>query len=254
MSKNDILAILPETNGQKYDFLKPLPMGAADASGMSTENLQPFPVKGENPPHKASDLWYNVGKTGGEASPQRKAGIRMTRQKSALVLGKGGFGTELAELLTETGLYEKVLFLDDNAPDCAGRLDDLERPDLRALCPDAFAAVGNNALRLELIDRLRAAGYRLPVFVHSRAFVCPSARLGEGTVVLPLCWVGARTVAGAGCILNAGASIDHDVVLGDGVHAAPGAIVKAGARLESCTKVDSGQVIRSPWEIPAAVR
>lgn len=178
----------------------------------------------------------------------------MAEQKSVLILGKGGFGTELAELLTATGMYEKVLFLDDSAPDCAGRLADLERPDLRALCTDAFAAVGNNALRLELIGRLRAAGYSLPVFVHPRAFVCPSARLGEGTVVLPLCWVGARTVAGTGCILNAGASIDHDAVLEDGVHAAPGAIVKAGARLERCAKVDSGEVIRSPWETPAAAR
>ena len=131
----------------------------------------------------------------------------MAEEKNVLILGRGGFGTELAELLTGTGLYQKVYFLDDGAPDCAGRLDDLERPDLRALCPDAFAAVGNNALRLDLLRRLREAGYNLPVFVHPRAFVCPSAQLGEGTVVLPLCWVGARTVAGMGCILNAGASI-----------------------------------------------
>lgn len=172
----------------------------------------------------------------------------MTGQKNVLILGKGGFGTELAELLIEAGRYDKVYFLDDGAADCAGRLEDLEKPELRALCPDAFAAVGNNALRLELIERLQAAGYRLPVFVHSRAFVCPSARLGEGTVALPLCWVGARTVTGRGCILNAGASIDHDVTLGDAVHAAPGSIIKAGARLESCAKVDSGQVVRSPWE------
>lgn len=173
----------------------------------------------------------------------------MAAEKNVLILGRGGFGTELAELLTGTGLYQKVYFLDDGAPDCAGRLDDLERPALRALCPDAFAAVGNNALRLDLLRRLREAGYNLPVFVHPRAFVCPSAQLGEGTVVLPLCWVGARTVAGMGCILNAGASIDHDVVLGDGFHAAPGAIIKAGAKLESCAKADSGQVIRSPWEL-----
>ncbi len=183
--------------------------------------------------------------------PQGKAGLQMAAERNVLILGKGGFGTELAELLTGAGVYDSVYFLDDGAADCAGRLDDLDKPELRALCPDAFAAVGNNTLRLELIDRLQAAGYRLPVFVHPRAFVCPSAQLGEGTVVLPLCWVGARTVAGRGCILNAGASIDHDVTLGDAVHAAPGSIIKAGARLESCAKVDSGQVIRSPWEMRA---
>lgn len=174
----------------------------------------------------------------------------MAQTRRVLILGRGGFGTQLAELLVHSGRYTEALFLDDNAPNAAGKLADLARPDLLAACPDAFAALGNNPLRLQLLRRLAEAGYALPVFVHPAAFVTPSAQLGAGTVVLPFCFVGARVRTGQGCILNAGAVIDHDAVLGDAVHAAPGAIVKAGVHLDACTKVESGQILRSPWDKP----
>ena len=60
--------------------------------------------------------------------------------------------------------------------------------------------------------------------------------------------MGAGTKVGAGCIINAGAIVDHNAVLEDGVHAAPRATIKAGATVERCMKVDSGEIIRSPWE------
>ena len=49
-------------------------------------------------------------------------------------------------------------------------------------------------------------------------------------------------------IVNGGAIVDHDAVLGRGAHVAPGGIVKAGAEVAPLAKVDSGEVIRSPWE------
>ena len=165
----------------------------------------------------------------------------------ALVLGKGGFGRQLAELLLKSGGYNEVLFLDDAAPGCAGRLRDFYDPALKAQCRAAYVGIGNNPLRVELLQKLRAAGYQTPSFLHPKAVVCPSARIGQGCIVMPLAFVGANTAVGVGCILNAGAILDHDAALGDGVHLAPGAIVKAGAAVEACAKVDSGEIIRSPW-------
>lgn len=169
-------------------------------------------------------------------------------KKTVLLLGKGGFGMQLAELLQSCGAAGRVLFLDDNAPDCAGKLRDFCDPALREHCAAAYVGLGNNSLRVELLTKLAAAGYAIPVFCHPKAFLCPSARLGPGSVVLPFAYLGAGTRTGVGCILNAGAILDHDASLGDGVHLAPGAIVKAGAEVEAFAKVDSGQIVRSPWE------
>ena len=50
---------------------------------------------------------------------------------------------------------------------------------------------------------------------------------------------------GDGCIINIGALIDHDSVIENGVHLAPGAIVKAENRIPSGSKVNSGAVIEN---------
>lgn len=169
-------------------------------------------------------------------------------KKTVLVLGKGGFGRQLAELLQSCGAAGGVLFLDDNAPDCAGKLRDFYDPALRRRCAAAYVGLGNNALRVELLAKLAAVGYPTPAFCHPRAWVSPSAVLGPGTLVLPQASMGADTRTGPGCILNVGAILDHNAALGKGVHLAPGAIVKAGATVEDFAKVEAGQVIHSPWE------
>lgn len=171
----------------------------------------------------------------------------LSYRKRVLVLGRGGFGKELGEMLADTG-WGTPVYLDDNAPDCAGTLRDFVDPELRRTCPAAFVAVGDNTLRRELLQKLRAAGYQLPVFIHPAAEVCESAHLGAGTVVLPFAFVGANVRTGAGCLINAGAIVDHDVHLGAAVHVAPGAIVKAGAEVLDFAKIDSGEIVRSPWD------
>ena len=150
--------------------------------------------------------------------------------------------------LAEAGGYSRILYLDDQAPDAAGKLADYLDPTIRERCTAAFVGLGNNELRLQWLQKLVAAGYQTPVFEHPAAEVCSSAALGAGTVVLPFAFVGAGTKVGAGCIINAGAIVDHNAVLEDGVHAAPRATIKAGATVERCMKVDSGEIIRSPWE------
>jgi len=122
---------------------------------------------------------------------------------TALVLGKGGFGTQLGEMLAEAGGYSRILYLDDQAPDAAGKLADYLDPTLRERCTAAFVGLGNNELRLQWLQKLVAAGYQTPVFEHPAAEVCSSAALGAGTVVLPFAFVGAGTKVGAGCIINA---------------------------------------------------
>ena len=50
---------------------------------------------------------------------------------------------------------------------------------------------------------------------------------------------------GNGCIVNIGALVDHDTVLEEGVHLAPGAIVKALNRIPAGSKIESGVVIQN---------
>lgn len=168
-------------------------------------------------------------------------------RRSPLVLGKGGFGRQLADWLLEDG-WGEAIFLDDKAPGCAGTLRDYTDPALLRPGRPAFVALGNNELRVTLLQKLAAAGYDTPVYISDAASVSPSAVLEPGCVILPQAYVGAGAHLGTGCIINGGAIVDHDALLGRGVHVAPGGIVKAGAEVTAFSKVDSGEIIRSPWE------
>ena len=169
------------------------------------------------------------------------------RNRVPLILGKGGFGRQLAEWLLAEG-WGHAEFLDDVAADCAGKLRNYTDPALLRKNRPAFAAIGNNVLRVELLQKLAAVGYATPVFISRAASVSPGVSLAMGCVVLPQAYVGTNVQAGIGCIINGGAIVDHDAVLGNGVHVAPGGIVKAGAVLPDFTKVESGQVVVSPWQ------
>lgn len=75
-----------------------------------------------------------------------------------LILGKGGFGRQLADWLEEDG-WGSADFLDDNAPGCAGALRDYADPALLKPGRPAFVALGDNELRVALLQKLAAAGY-----------------------------------------------------------------------------------------------
>lgn len=159
--------------------------------------------------------------------------------KRLLILGAGGYGRTVAEAAAAAG-FDETAFLDDRAPGALGVCADYAR--FAHEYAYAYAAFGDCALRAAWLDRLAAAGFRLPVIAHPRAYVSPSARLGEGVVVLALAAVGANAQIGRGAIVNMSCVVDHDAVVGDCAHVAPGAIVKAGASVAPLTKLESGSV------------
>ena len=167
--------------------------------------------------------------------------------KRPLILRSGGFGTQLNDWLMDEG-WGSADFLDDNAPDAVGGLRDYVDPAILKRGRPAFVALGDNKLRVELLQKLAAAGYSTPVFISDAASVSPSAVLETGCIILPQAYVGADAHLGVGCIVNAGAIVDHNAHLGRGVHVAPGGIVKASADVAEFGKVDSGEIVRSPWE------
>ena len=155
-----------------------------------------------------------------------------------LILGAGGYGRTVAQ--AAAGMFEEIAFLDDQAAAALGPCVDYEK--WKGIYQYAYPAFGSNELRKKWLDVLEQAGFSLPVIVHPRAWVSPSAVMEPGSVVLAMACVGADSRVCRGAIINMGALIDHDCVVGACVHAAPGAVVKAGNHLEPGEKVESGEV------------
>ena len=64
--------------------------------------------------------------------------------KRPLILGRGGFGTQLNDWLMDEG-WGSADFLDDNAPDAVGGLRDYVDPAILKRGRPAFVALGDNS-------------------------------------------------------------------------------------------------------------
>ena len=158
--------------------------------------------------------------------------------KKLLIIGAGGHGQVLAEVAMACG-YDRVDFLDDRNPCAVGTTDRAEV--LAGRYDGVIVSIGNNDLRRAFIQRLQAVHAPIATLVHPRAFVAPSASLGEGSVVLPGAVVNTHARVGKGCILSIGALVDHDARIDDFSHINAGAIVAAGERAGG--KIDPGGVV-----------
>ena len=159
-----------------------------------------------------------------------------------LIVGAGGHGQVVREVAEAIGTYEKIEFVDDNSILAIGKMADLQV--LRNEYDAAFVGIGNNHLRRELLEKLQAYGYSIPVLIHPTAYVSRSAKIGKGTVVEPKAIVNASSRVADGCIISVGAIVDHDVVLEECVHVNAGAICKAGSVVSVETKLEAGQVVK----------
>ena len=156
--------------------------------------------------------------------------------KKLLIVGAGSHGQAVAETAMACG-YSVVDFLDDRSPRAIGGLDAIEQ--LEPFYDAVIVSLGNNALREELLKRIRKPA----TLIHPRAYVAPSAVVGEGSVMLPGALVHTNARIGKGCILSVGVCIDHDAAVGDFCHVNTGAVIGAGKRVAPRTRVEAGAVL-----------
>ena len=110
---------------------------------------------------------------------------------------------------------------------------------------------GRGADRLGLHAQLEQRGLVPATLVHPASYVATTAVVGSGSQVLATACVAAAAVLGRQCIVNTGASVDHECELADGVHIGPGATLAGCVRVGENAFVGAGAVILPNLEIGA---
>jgi len=162
------------------------------------------------------------------------------------IVGNGGHSRVIRSFLTKS--FD--VFDDIPGKDVCGSVSDLVSGDKG----DGFiVAIGNNGVRRDITKRLLDAGHKLShTVMHPNSSYC-GLYLGSGGAMMAgsVFSVGAR--AGNGLIANHNAVIDHDCILGDFVHVAPGATLAGGASVGDCTLIGAGARVKEGIKIGSGV-
>lgn len=92
----------------------------------------------------------------------------------------------------------------------------------------AIGSIGNPEIRINMTRHLEALGYQLPTIIHPSAIIAESAVISSGSFIAAGVVIGPSVKIGKSVIVNTGACIDHDCVISDFVHIAPGVTLSGG--------------------------
>lgn len=145
---------------------------------------------------------------------------------------------EIAEAI---GDYDAIEFLDDNNPIAIGKLNEFDK--FKDRFDEAIVAIGNAVLRIELLDKLEKSGYDIPVLIHPKAYISPSAVVEHGSFIEPLAVIHTDVHISTGCIISAGTIINHNSRIGSGCHLNCGTIVASSSVIQNQTKTQYGERI-----------
>ncbi|MCF2947684.1 acetyltransferase [Paraglaciecola aquimarina] len=148
--------------------------------------------------------------------------------KLLIIIGAGGHGKVAAECAESMGIYQKIVFLDAGASertsvgpwDIVGMPEDFER--YLSGNSEFFVAIGDNQARAKWLTGLDECKAPIASLIHASATISDYSTLGVGSLLCAHAVVNPFTSIGLGCIVNTSASIDHDCVLDNFVHIAPG--------------------------------
>jgi sugar O-acyltransferase (sialic acid O-acetyltransferase NeuD family) len=104
-------------------------------------------------------------------------------------------------------------------------------------------AIGNAAHRLRIQAHLAAQGYDLPALVHPRAFVSPSAHIGDGVLVHQMASIWSEVVLESGTIVSPAATVAHHSTIGRGTLISTNANIGAGVSVGPRTFVGIGACV-----------
>jgi len=175
-----------------------------------------------------------------------------------VIVGCGGHGRVVLDILLNAGSHEVVGFVDSNQELVGRRIDGLKvlghPEELRALrsafdIDCAIVGVGHNGARRSLAQVVEQAGLRLINAIHPSANLAGNVTVGRNIVVAAGALICAHCQIGDSVILNTGCIVDHESMIGTATHICPGARLAGRVTVESGAFVGIGATVTQSLRI-----
>ena len=170
-----------------------------------------------------------------------------------IIVGGGGHAKVVIDAAKLSGAYDICGIVDPKLPEGASVLG------VKAVGGDekltqlfgkgikyafiGIGSVGECNVRKIIYGKLMKIGFCLPTVKHPDAVVSDDVELGEGTFIAAGVVINPGTKIGKNAIINTSSSIDHDCIIGDFVHIAPGVTLSGGVKVGDETHIGVGATI-----------
>ena len=153
------------------------------------------------------------------------------------LFGASGHAKVIIDILDSQGIAVEGIF-DDNK-EIKKILD--YQVDESSMDSPLIICIGDNKIRRKLVERF--AAFEFGKAIHATAQLSKYASVGEGTVMMHGAIVQASSVVGKHCIINTGASVDHDCTIEDFVHLSPQVTLCGNVHIGEGTHIGAGTVV-----------
>ena len=166
------------------------------------------------------------------------------KQMNLLILGAGSHGHAVYEIADKIGIFQKISFLDDNITggEIIGKVEDVL--DYLKEYPMCFIAIGDNARRKELAEKVVRAGFITPRIISSEISVARGAVIGQGTIVMPQATINAGAKIGNFCIIASNSLIGFNVTVESYAHCDCASVVMKDCTVSALMTVESGEIVK----------
>lgn len=181
--------------------------------------------------------------------------LAMLEKRPFLVWGSSGHAKVLLDILEDIG--GKVVALFDNNPKAESIVNGAPlfhglngwqqwlagNHDFAKLSAAVAIGGAKGKERLDIANLLVCHGINMPSLRHSSSVASSSAKWGFGCHLLAGTVVAADVVIGDMCIINNNATVDHECLLGNGVHIAPGSTLCGCVTVGDHSMIGAGSVV-----------
>jgi UDP-perosamine 4-acetyltransferase len=173
-------------------------------------------------------------------------------QKPIIILGAGGHAKVLIDALQLQ--LANIVGITDPDPELHGK-DVMGIPIIGddnsilqygvndIMLVNGLGKVNRSSKRMQIYDTFKERGYIFTRVIHASAVISPGAYLAEGVHVMAGAVIQTLGTIGVNTIINTRASIDHECIIGDHVHIAPGTSISGGVKIGDNVLIGAGATI-----------
>lgn len=170
-------------------------------------------------------------------------------KKKVIIIGAGGHGKVILDILSFDDKIEVIGFIDDN-PLLKGNLvngirvigsfdEVIENIPAKAV----VVAIGDNKIRTNFFEKCKEKSLETINAIHPSAVISKNVKIGEGAVIMAGVIINSGAYIGNNVCVNTQASIDHDCYLDDNCHIWPGAVLTGTVKVGKLSYIGSGAIV-----------